>query len=521
MKVEKIDLEKTGAFSLFFLDYISQNKKLAPFYGEKPTLKSFAGQMAKKQFSKEKRQILHEVLADQYGSQVRPEVRQQIDQLLLPDTYTVTTGHQLNIFTGPLYFIYKIATVINACKALKESYPDKHFVPVYWMASEDHDFDEISYFHLFGKKYQWKTDQKGAVGRFSPEGLQGVIGDLPEKVALFEEAYTQNETLAGAVRQYVDGLFGADGVVVLDADDRRLKAQFAEVILDDLTNHHANDLVEETSARLGELGYSAQVFPRAINFFYLDGGTRERIVKESGEWKVLQTDLAFSEEQIQALVKNEPEKLSPNVVMRPLYQEVILPNLAYAGGPAEVVYWMQLKEVFEHYQVPFPILMPRNFGLYVNGASLKKMDKLGLTVEGLFAEEKTLKENYLQAHSESDVDLKDNKETLEALFASIEKKAEEVDASLTGFVGAEYNKALKSIENIEKRLKKAEEKKHEVALNQLAALKDKLFPGGGLQERHDNFLNFYLNNPQFIDQLLAAFDPFDYRFHVLLEDANS
>jgi bacillithiol synthase len=171
MQLEKFPLSDTRAFSSFFLDYVDRKEILKPFYGRYPTIENFEGQIQdkKRTYTMSTRRILHEVLQKQYQKVEAAEpVTRNINALLDENTFTVTTGHQLNIFTGPLYFIYKIVTVINACKALKKHYPHYEFVPVYWMASEDHDYDEIKYFRLFGKKYTWNTKQSGAVGRFSP-----------------------------------------------------------------------------------------------------------------------------------------------------------------------------------------------------------------------------------------------------------------------------------------------------------------------------------------------------------------
>lgn len=518
MQVEKIELSKTNSFSSFFIDYISNKKELADFYGHRPEIANFKDQIDQKNFSTSNRRVLHDVLNKQYAQIEKPSaVDANINSLLDENTYTITTGHQLNIFTGPLYFIYKIITVLNTCKALKSKYPENNFVPVYWMASEDHDFEEINHFNLFGKKYSWNSDQKGAVGRFNTETIKDLLKELPEQSLLFEKAYTEFDCLSDAVRFYVNELFGQEGVIVLDADDRSLKAQFSTVITDDLVNHHANDLVEETSSKLTSLGYGAQVFPRAINFFYLAGDIRERIVKEDSNWNVLNTELSFSEEKIKLLIQNEPEKFSPNVVMRPLYQEVILPNLAYVGGPAEVIYWMQLKAVFEKYMVPFPILMPRNFGLVVNKPALKKMNKFGYESEDLFQKVEDLRAEYLTKNGSKEIDFSEEKNELQQLFDKLSAKALDIDGSLKGFIGAEASKAQKSLDIIEKRLKKAEEEKHEVALNQIAGLIEKLFPNGGPQERTDNFLNFYFNNSEFVNELIQLFDPFDYRMHVFTE----
>ncbi|SHK32857.1 bacillithiol biosynthesis cysteine-adding enzyme BshC [Reichenbachiella agariperforans] len=518
MQVNKVALKDTQSFSQFFIDYLSNKQELAPFYGLRPEIDAFGEQIDRKSFSNLNRKVLCEVLEDQYeGYEVAPTLAGNLTDLALPNTYTVTTGHQLNIFTGPLYFIYKIATVVNACRELKVKYPDSNFVPVYWMASEDHDFDEISYFHLFGKKYQWECPGQGGVGRLSTESLTGLLEELPEKVALFEQAYRDHGNLADAVRCYVNDLFGEDGLVVLDADDDRLKKLFSPMIKDDLLHHSANTLVEQTNDELAQLGYKTQIFPREINFFYLDDGVRERIVKEDGQYLVNNTELSFSETEILALLDSNPEKFSPNVVMRPLYQEVILPNLAYVGGPAEVIYWLQLGKVFEKHEVTFPILLPRNFALYINGASQKKLAKFGWSDEQLFQSIDELQAQYVTTHGSDEVTLNGEYRDLEAVFEQLIEKAEVIDGSLKGFISAEHTKAVKSIDNIGKRLKKSEERKHETELNQIASVKEKLFPRGGLQERHDNFLNFYINNPNFVKELLVALDPFDLQMHVLKE----
>lgn len=516
MQVEKIDLRDTHSFSDFFLDYVADKPELKQFHGLRPKAECFEEQISKKQFADEKREVLCQVLDDQYQKVEKPaQVAANLAALKETNTYTITTGHQLNIFTGPLYFIYKIATVVNACKTLKEKYPAYNFVPVYWMASEDHDFDEISYFNLFGKKYEWKTDQKGAVGRFKNDGLKELLDSLPEKTPLFEKAYLETNNLADATRYYVNELFADEGVVVVDADHSKLKSLFAPVIKEELLTSKANELVEATNVEIEAAGYSPQIYSREINFFYLQDGSRERIIKEGDAYIVNNTNVKFSEAEILAELESHPERFSPNVVMRPLYQEVILPNLAYVGGPAEMIYWLQLPKVFEHYDVPFPILLPRNFALYINSASIKKMEKFEYSTVDIFRDVEELRADYLSQHGDQEMNLNGEVNDLKQVYDLLIEKAETIDASLKGFIAAEHAKAAKGMDNIAKRLKKSEEQKHETALNQIGALKDKLFPGGGLQERHDNFLNFYLNNPNFINEVLGSLDAFDLRMHVL------
>lgn len=520
MKITKIDYVATGAFSKVITDYLCRGEALQQFYNHFPALESFEAQIKEKQFSQEQRQVLHQALQKQYASiaEVDPKVQQNIDLLQQPNTFTVTTGHQLNIFTGPLYFVYKIITAINTCKQLKERYPDYNFVPVYWMATEDHDFAEVNHFTLFGKKYTWKTDQSGAVGRFSTEGLEQVLAELPEAYPLFEEAYRHSKNLADATRAITHGLFGEYGLVSIDGDDATLKKALLPVVEKELTGQLSNKLVEEVDAQLEKLDYKQQVYSRDINLFYLTDSFRERIVLEDGQYKILNTDISFSLEEIRQEAAGHPERFSPNVILRPLYEELILPNLAYVGGGAEVAYWFQLKKVFEAYQVAFPVIMLRNSALYISRSNANKMHKLELQPEDLFQDYQDLKKQLSSQIHEEEISLEAQRKAVAEAYAEVEKLAGEIDPTLVKAVGAEEQKAHNALQMLEKKISKARDNKHEQTFKQLETLKDKLFPDGVLQERKDNLLTYKTNNPDFIPALVEAFDPFDLKFTILEEE---
>ena len=519
MELQKISLAETNAFTSFFLDYIQPNPQLKKFYNRSPKIESFGEQIKDKSnsFSKHNREVLVQTLQEQYkNSSLSDSVKNNIGLLGNKKTFTVTTGHQLNIFTGPLYFIYKIVTVINTCKKLKKTYPEYTFVPVYWMASEDHDFEEIKYFKLQGKKYTWETNQKGAVGRFNPKELKTLLEEIPGDISIFREAYLKQTSLSDAVRHYVNKLFGAEGLVVVDADSRALKNLFASVIKDDLENHSSKKLVDNANGELEKIGYKPQIFCRDVNFFYLENGLRGRLEKEGDTYTVVDSALKFTKQQISSLIESEPEKFSPNVILRPLYQETILPNLAYVGGPAEVVYWLQLKDIFKHYNTPFPILMPRNFAMVMDAPTQRKFKKTELTLKELFQEKNSLLNHYTLKFTQHKLKLNGEKEAIENYFKTIREQAETLDKTLGPLVGAETQRAIKSLEKIEHKLLKAEKRFQSDKLKQVEAVKDALFPNGGLQERSDNFLNFFLQDPQFIQKLLKNFDPFDFSFNVLV-----
>lgn len=519
MRCVKINLSETGEFSDLFLKYIEQDPALNAFINLPPVLSSFPEIIKNRKFENPRRKILQRIVKGQYAHLKMPrEVDLNIRKITDSTTFTITTGHQLNIFTGPLYFIYKILTVINTCEILNKEYPEYHFVPVYWMASEDHDFEEIRSFTLFGKKYTWETDQEGPVGRMDPSSIQKVLELLPEKAEIFEFAYLNHNSLAEAVRYYVNELFGNYGLVVIDADDAELKMQIRDIMKDDLVNHHANDEVEATSSILADKGYKTQVYPRAINLFYMKDHMRKRLTKEGGYYAAVDSDIRFTQKEILIEVEKKPQHFSPNVILRPIYQEIILPNIAYIGGPAEIAYWLQLKGMFDHFKVTFPILMPRNFNLIINKGLNKRLQKLRLSPRDVFKSLKELKDNYLEEHADFTLSIESEEKILHELFESIQNKSRAVDRSLEGFVESEKIKVLKILENISKRLKRSEEQKQSVELSQIENLKEKLFPGGNLQERIDNFLNFALNDPDFIDNIKKLMNPFDFRFNIIIED---
>jgi bacillithiol biosynthesis cysteine-adding enzyme BshC len=303
---------------------------------------------------------------------------------------------------------------------------------------------------------------------------------------------------------------------VLDPDDHDLKSLFKSVMREDIIENKSVKLVEKTNQTLENLGYKPQIFCRDINFFYLDDNIRSRIEKRDGRYHVLETDLSFTEEEIKYLIEKQPEKFSPNVILRPLYQEVILPNLGYVGGPAEVIYWLQLKAVFDHFKTPFPILLPRNFAMVVAHTVNRKFEKTGLELKDLFEEKNYLFNHWVLKNSRHDLTVGNERNKLETIFNALKQKAESIDQTLAPFVGAEAKRTLNSLEKIEKKLLRAEKRLHTDKLRQLEEVKSALFPGGNLQERTDNFLNFYQQDNQFISKLIQHFDPFDFNFNLLI-----
>lgn len=534
-----IDYKDTGYFSQTIIDYLDDAPELRSFYSHRPTMQGFADLLGHKKVVAN-RPLLVEVLQEQYfgkhesasPTQIELDaaeyIRQQIDLLGNDNTYTVTTGHQLNIFTGPLYFIYKIVTAIKLCRQLKESFPDKNFVPVYWMASEDHDFAEINYTNIGGKKVHWWHEASGATGRINPDtmrqainqykGVLGIDGHADELGKMVETAYTKFDKLADATRYLVNALFGQYGLVIIDADDHRLKQEFAPIIERDTIEQNSFKNISAVNEQLVKLGVHIQVNPREINFFYLKDNLRERLVFENDRYSVMNTDIGFSEAELKQEIKTAPERFSPNVVMRPLYQECILPNIAYIGGGAEVVYWLELKSNFDHYGIDFPILILRNSGLVIKKETAAKINSMELSPVDIFKTTDAIKNNWVQQHSTNDLTLDNEWREIDSAFEKIKLRAHKIDNTLAPSASAVQARLKHAMDNLQKKLIKAEKRNYHTRLEQIEHIKADIFPGNSLQERSENFGLSYVRWGQlFIDELIRNFDPLDFKFTVLTE----
>jgi len=528
MPTDCISYQKSGYFSPLMNDYLDQNDNLSSLYNRFPTLENFEGQILEKQanFDNSNRVALVSVLQKQYACiKTSQSTLQNIEALKVPNTFTITTGHQLNLFTGPLYFLYKIISTINLTKELKAKYPAYNFVPIYWMATEDHDFEEINYFNFKGKKFRWNKESTGPVGRLSTEGLSDVfelyaqeLGSSTNAETLknqFKDAYLNHDNLADATRHLANALFGAQGLVILDADHADLKRSFIPFAKEELLHQTSHKAVLDTTEQLKE--YNIQVNPREINLFYIEDKLRERIILEDGKYKVNNTKIEFSQQEILTLLENNPEMFSPNVIMRPLYQEVILPNLCYIGGGGEIAYWLELKSFFEAVNISFPMLLVRNSVLLATEKQLKKAEKLELNWTDLFSKQGDLLHNKTKQLSEFPIDMSALKNQLQEQFRELYEITKLTDKSFIGAVKAQEVKQSKGLDNLEKRLLKAQKRKLSTVLEQITDLQNELFPNKSLQERQANFSEFYLEcGENLIPKLIERLKPLDNKFEIII-----
>lgn len=528
MPSDCISYQDSGYFTPIINDYLNRKPDLQSLYNRFPSLENFEAQIQEKQQNYDHgfRTTLVCELRKQYeGHFISQATQTNIESLAQQNTYTIVTGHQLNLFSGPLYFLYKIISTINLAKELTTKYPAQNFVPVYWMATEDHDFEEINFFNFKGKKFRWNKQSAGPVGRLSTDGLDEVFEIFALELGsshnanhlkeLFCKSYLEHNNLADATRYLANALFGDTGLVILDGDAPELKQAFIPYAKQELLQQVAYREVNKTIPQLKQ--YGVQVNPREINLFYIEDGLRERIVFEEGIYKINNTKLEFSETEILSLLENSPEKFSPNAILRPLYEEVILPNLCYIGGGGELAYWFELKSLFESVNITFPILLLRNSALLATEKQAKKADKLSLNWQDLFRKPADLRDEKVRRLSEFPIDLSIQKDHLKNQFRYLHLLAEQTDKSFSGAVKAQEAKQIKGLENLEKRLLRAQKRKHADELERMTDLQLELFPNHALQERQVNFGEFYMENGNLlIERLLAVLEPLQTRFEVVV-----
>lgn len=509
--------------------YTLQDPSLRPFYTYAPIAENIPSVIQDKASQDIDRKVLTEVLKDQYKDRnPSVEVARQIDLLGKDTTFTLVTAHQPNLFTGPLYYVYKIISVIRLCEFLNKQYPDSHFVPLFISGNEDHDFEEINHFELFGKRVTWQNEEKGAVGMMSLDSMSGpleetqrILGDSPngrEMFSLLENAYTGTHSYGEAAIRLTHALFGNQGLVILNTSDHRLKRQFIPSMKREIFEQPSRALIEKTGQQLETLGYELQAFPREINFFYMTNQLRSRIVREGHIFRVLDSELTFSETELEQEIDSHPERFSPNVVMRPIYQESILPNLAYIGGGGELAYWLERKAQFEAFGLNFPMLIRRHSALWIDAGSSKKLAKVGLKVEDLLIDSEDTIKAYVRSHADHQLTLGKQRAAVAEIFKEISEIARQVDPTLVGKVKAELAGQINTLSQLEGRLIKAEKAKHDTAVQQIRSLYDKLFPNRGLQERSANFMELFVRHGwNAIDILKNHFEPFSTDFVVIQE----
>lgn len=519
---------QTGYFSKIVVDYINQSPDLQPFYQFLVSMEGInASIKSRKQFP-ENRALLVQELRRQYAQLPSHElVHQNIGKLLDDQTFTICTAHQPAIFTGSLFFIYKILHAIKLAEYCKTSMPEYHFVPVYYMGSEDADLDELGKIWLNGEQLVWDTKQTGAVGRMNTKGLdkliyrvEGELSVLPygkELLAVLKECYLNSPDITTATLKLVHYLFAEYGLVVMLPDNAAFKKIMIPVFEEDLFQQKSSLIVEQSIEALSKK-YKVQANPREINLFYLKDNIRARFEREGDQWKVVGTSFSFSETELKEELYSHPERFSPNVILRGIFQETILPNIAFIGGGGELAYWLEFRNLFKFHQLSYPLLILRNSFLIIEKKWKEKIEKIGFIEKDIFKSRELLLNELVKRETQQQITLVEEVNNADEYYGHLKSIAGNIDETLIPHVSALQMRAMKSLLGLEKKLLKAEKKKFDDHHRQIVGIKSALFPQNNLQERIDNFMPYYAKwGRNFIEVIFNSSLTLEQEFVILSE----
>lgn len=512
--------------------YQLQPELFQPFIPFQPNYDQFTEVIEEKQgnYSQALRAAVCEVLGQQYQRwQLEDDHSlQQLSKLRKDNSYAIITAHQTCLFTGPLYVIYKIASTIAMANKLTELYPDLHFVPIYVMGSEDHDIDEINHLYLYNKKYTWQPNQHDcAAGRLPLSGISEIIDEVSsvfehdaqgaELAKLLRSAYDETYSLAEATARFIHALFSRHGLIIADLDHKSLKRAALPLFERELTESFSYPLVSARQEALAESGFAAQVYPRGLNLFYLTDEKRSRIEREGDDFII--DGERISQESLLREVQEHPDRLSPNVILRPLYQQWVLPGIAYIGGGAEVAYWMEIQPIFESVSLAYPMLVRRDSALWINSRHYERMKDLGLETSDLLKDLHEAQKDYLAEHAEEDWSLDELRQQFSMVFDRLAQDIHQIDPGLIKMSEGYQQQTDNFLDKVETKLRRTIKSKHDVSMNRMDKLWQDLFPNNGLQERQENFLKLYARHGlEFIDLLIRTFDPLHPAFHIFIEE---
>lgn len=512
---------------------LSDPERLAPFTSTKPELESLMDYSIRRKDFATDRQVLVKVLREQYleltnaGESIHKDVHDNITALESSDVFTVTTGHQLQLAGGPLFFTYKILSAVKLSSQLNIASNRKFTVPVLWLATEDHDMEEIRHVELNGKQHRWETGWRGAAGRCSGDGLSRFVNELVSSLGTelpgmelakhLRESYVDGRSYSLASRIFYNRIYGKYGLVMLDPDHAGLKQQMKKVFEEDLVQHTPELSVNETISKLKAID-DPQAKPRNINLFYLLEDSRRRIEQHQDQWSVVDSSIVFSKSQLTDELHHHPERLSPNVILRPLYQETVLPNLAYIGGPGEMAYWLELKSMFDHFSIPYPALILRNNFLILGSNDSRKMEQANIDDASLFAGVDAWIRTSLRADQPDEDPLSSAENEMDRIYTKVIHHLESIDPTLKASAEGELQKVKKGLAALREKRFRAEKRREETTLARINRLHEVVFPGGTFQERKTSFLSMYLKFGSGItDELLEHCSPFNSSLSILRE----
>ena len=511
-----------------FVDYLNDFEKLKDYYAADFRDRKNWKKLIDKVLSKQRdRSTLIRVLTEQ-NKQHHCGIRTlaNIDLLGNENTVAVVTGQQVGICSGPLYTIYKTVTAIKLAEQLSAQFPDYNFVPVFWVENEDHDFEEINKLNVLNPAGEVQTIEylfggkpfernPGPVGSIVIDSfidnffdrLQAQLQESEFKLPLFTALrgyYRSGATLGAAFVGLMNQMFEDSGLVFLDPMNVELKKILKPVFQKEIAGlSKTSQMVVDTSAGLEE-HYHAQIKAKSINLFMMHKGGRYLIEPRENDYSLKGTRQFFSKEELNDIVENSPELISPNVVLRPICQDAILPTIAYVGGPSEVAYFAQLKPVYEFFDVQMPVVYPRASVTIMEEKVKNILEKFQVDFTEIWSDIDPLLIRIAEQVSEVKVDVLFDllHRRIHEAVAESRFGIQQIDPTLSGAIDSTLSRIESQLNVLKEKTQSAQQRRQEVTIKQIQKVAANIFPKSNFQEREFNVV-YYMNKygPDFVKWL--------------------
>lgn len=525
----RLDFSHLPRMTALFRDYIDSYQKVADFYATDP--RHLEKRLNPKRILAERdfpRRRLAEVLKAQNQSlNCGPRTLANIELLKQPDTLVVITGQQVGLFTGPLYTIYKALTVVQLSQQLSERYPFR-FLPLFWMASDDHDYAEVNHIALLDHDQRLMSLQHGgdhppgsSVGslRLGPE-IEPLLNRfeqiLPESefkaqvMGLIRAAYSPTATFSEAFGRAMLSLFARDGLVLVDPMEQSLRQLAMPIFRAELNSApRSAELVARRGEKLTERGYHAQMkaAPKGANFFLLLEDRRTALIRERGGFRLKKGRKLYASEELLDLLEESPERFSPNAALRPVVQDYLFPVVAYVGGPAEIAYFAQLGDVYKFFGVPMPTIYPRVSLTLMEARVWALVEKFGLGIDQIFVEEDRLIRQVAGNQMPGDLEelLNTSRRKIRDTFQTLSERVTAFEPTLGGYLDSAAGKVEHHLGAVRRKILQARRARDTLLREQVSKISRHLFPAGQLQERVLNIVPFLARHGlEIISELGAA-----------------
>lgn len=512
-------------------DYYYNPKKVSQFYnGNFRNLADF-NKLAEKVKSRTfQRKQLTAILEEQnrnYGC--GSKTLGNIKNLKQNQTCAVVTGQQVGLFSGPLYTIYKALTAVKLTEYLNQN-GQGNFVPIFWMASDDHDFAEINHINLLNKNNQIEKIQNDSLSLSTKlpaskilltqeinqcvQQLNNLTHDSEFKdkiISHLSEAYEPDLSYVEAFGKWMTRLFKSYGLIFIDASHQGFKELGKSVFLKEIAENSPSTLCAiETSKKLKQAKYNCQIQLREgiLNLFFTEPERQSIGIKEDS-YIIKDTQQTYSRDELFALMENKPYLCSPNVLLRPIYQDAILPTVAYIGGPSEVAYFAQMKGIYDRFSIPMPIIYPRKSLTIIESKIKNVLQKHNVNVQDFWHNFDQTIQTIIKKHIPQSIDnfFSTAASHLKQDFQSIKKEIVSIEPDLENSADLTLEKINQQFKYLEKKILKASKKQHDILIQQLHKVKNNLYPANHLQERELNIVPYLIKyGYPFIDKLYKTID---------------